>query len=63
MDIAYAHQTGIKITVADTIDQIKKIKTFAPGMQILWRISVQENKEDNLCSAFSNKFGDNLETQ
>jgi diaminopimelate decarboxylase len=41
--LEWAGKTGIYITVADTIDELKKIKKLAPHMKILWRIAVKES--------------------
>jgi len=53
-----AYQYGIRLTVADTIGELKKIQKIAPEMKILWRISITElnKKKDGI--SFSEKFGD-----
>jgi diaminopimelate decarboxylase len=61
-DLIWAGQQGIKLTTADSIDEIIKIKKYAPNMEILWRISIKEEASDNLATPFSGKFGDDLET-
>jgi len=50
------------LTTADSIDELKKIKEFAPNMKILWRLSIKEDASDNLATPFSGKFGDDLDT-
>lgn len=60
-DLKWAAETGIKLTTADSIDQLYKIKKFAPNMDILWRIAIKEEATDNLATPFSGKFGDDLE--
>lgn len=59
-DILYAYRKGIRLTTADTIDELKKIQALAPKMKILWRVSIKESSTDNLATVFSNKFGDDL---
>lgn len=59
-DIEYAYRKGVRITTADTIDELKKIQKIAPKMKILWRISIKENASHELATVFSNKFGDDL---
>lgn len=38
------------------------MRALAPGMRMLWRISIQEDPEAGLTTCFSNKFGDCLNT-
>jgi len=35
----------------------------APNMKILWRIAIKEEQSDHLSTPFSNKFGDDIETE
>jgi len=37
-----------------------KIKTYAPNIKVLWRLSVKEDPKDNISTPFSVKFGDDL---
>lgn len=60
-DLSWASETGVKLTTADSIDQLIKIKNYAPNMDILWRIAIKEEASDNLATPFSGKFGDDLE--
>jgi len=60
--LAWAERTGIKTTTADSIDELIKIKKYAPKMSILWRISIKEEASDNV-SPFSGKFGDDIDTE
>lgn len=60
-DLIWAAETGVKLTTADSIDQLIKIKKYAPNMDILWRIAIKEEATDNLATPFSGKFGDDLE--
>ena len=53
---------GVKLTTADTIDQLIKLQKYAPSIKILWRISIKEEASDHLSTPFSGKFGDDLET-
>lgn len=41
-DILYAAKNNVLYTTADTFDELIKIKTLAPNMKILWRISITE---------------------
>lgn len=41
-DLQWAGETGVKLTTADSIDELTKIKRFAPNMDILWRIAIKE---------------------
>lgn len=59
-DIEYAYRKGVRITTADTFDELKKIQSIAPKMKILWRIAIKENASHELATVFSNKFGDDL---
>ena len=61
-DLQWAYENGIKLTTADSIDELHKIKRIAPGMRILWRIAIKEEENDDLATPFSGKFGDDLET-
>lgn len=61
-DIEWAHKHGVRLTTADTLDELSKIKKFGPSMKILWRISIKEENAENLSTVFSVKFGDDLET-
>ena len=40
--------------------QLVKIKMYAPTMKILWRISIKEDNPNLLKTAFSGKFGDDI---
>ncbi len=40
-DLLWAYKNKIQLTTADTIQELKKIKMYAPAMKILWRLSVQ----------------------
>jgi diaminopimelate decarboxylase len=40
-DLKWASETGVKLTTADSIDELIKIKKFAPKMNILWRIAIK----------------------
>lgn len=59
-DIDYAYRKGVRLTTADTIDELIKIQKVAPKMKILWRLSIKENQSHELATIFSNKFGDDL---
>lgn len=39
-DIEYAYRKGVRITTADTIDELMKIMRIAPKMKVLWRVSI-----------------------
>ena len=62
-DLKWAYKNGLRLTTADTIDELHKIKQLAPGMKILWRIAIKEDAKDNLSTPFSGKFGDDLNTE
>ena len=59
-DIAYAKKKGVKLTTADTIDELIKIHKIDPNMKILWRIAIKEENSGDLATVFSNKFGDDI---
>lgn len=61
-DLIWAHENGVRLTTADSIDELHKIKQYAPNMDILWRIAIKEEDNDDLATPFSGKFGDDLET-
>lgn len=58
--LKWAAKNNIPITTADTIEELEKIKKLAPNMKILWRISIKEENAENLATAFSVKFGDDI---
>lgn len=60
MDLVWAQENGVLLTTADTLNELLKIKKFAPKMRILWRISIKEENPEQLSSVFSGKFGDDL---
>lgn len=59
-DIYYAKQKGVELTTADTYEELLKIKTIAPEMKILWRLSIKEENPESMKTLFSGKFGDDL---
>jgi diaminopimelate decarboxylase len=61
-DLVWAEKHGVQVTTADTIDELLKIKKFAPTMRILWRLSIQEENPEQLATVFSGKFGDDIVT-
>lgn len=61
-DLVYAYENGVELTLADTLDEIDKIKRLAPKMKILWRVAVEQEEQDDLFWGYSSKFGDDLET-
>lgn len=40
-DLIWASNIGVKLTTADSIDELKKIKQYAPNMDVLWRIAIK----------------------
>lgn len=42
------------------MDELIKIKQFAPNMKVLWRISILEDHPELLATSFSGKFGDDI---
>ena len=58
--IKYACDQGVLLTTADTYDELLKIKSIAPEMKILWRLSIKEEDAEKMNSTFSGKFGDDL---
>lgn len=61
-DLKFAYENKIRMTTADTIEELEKIKRIAPEMNILWRVSIKENKSEQLATIFSNKFGDDFDS-
>ena len=59
-DLEWAGKNQIELTTADTIEELIKIKQYAPEMKILWRISIKEEGSQQLSTIFSNKFGDDI---
>lgn len=61
-DLKWAYKVGVPFTTADTMDELIKIKKYAPGMKVLWRITIKE--DSHLLKAnftpFSGKFGDDI---
>ena len=62
-DVIWAGENGVQLTTADSIEELEKIKKYAPNMGILWRIAIKEEATDNLATPFSGKFGDDLESE
>jgi len=62
-DLKWAAESGIGLTTADTLEELEKIREFAPNMRVLWRIAIKEEKADNLSTPFSGKFGDDLDSE
>lgn len=42
-DLIYAKKRGVKLTTADTLQEIEKIQKYGPGIDILWRIAIKED--------------------
>lgn len=61
-DLRWAAKHQIRLTTADSITELEKIKQFAPQIQVLWRLAVKEDAKDHLSTNFSVKFGDDLVT-
>jgi diaminopimelate decarboxylase len=40
-DIRWAKNNNIRLTTADTLEELLKIKTLAPKMKILWRLAIK----------------------
>lgn len=59
-DLMEARALGIELTAADTVDEAEKVKKFAPGMKMLWRISIKEDPARKIVTCFSKKFGDDI---
>ena len=59
-DLIWANKNGVQYTTADTYEELVKIKMYAPTMKILWRISIKEDNPNLLKTAFSGKFGDDI---
>jgi diaminopimelate decarboxylase len=62
-DLQWAERNGVQLTTADSIDELHKIKKYAPTMGVLWRIANKEEAADKLASPFSGKFGDDIDTE
>lgn len=60
-DLIWAAQVGVKLTVADTLEQLVKIKKYAPKIGVLWRIAIKQEATDKLSTYFSGKFGDDID--
>jgi ornithine decarboxylase len=57
-DLISAKKHGILLTVADTQDELRKIKEFHPQARVLWRLSIKSDARIQM----SDKFGANVET-
>ena len=51
------------MTVADSIEELLKIKHYAPEMKVLWRIATDKPDAQLKIGSFSAKFGDQLVTE
>lgn len=41
-DLRWAYKNNVELTLADTTDELVKIKGLAPKMKILWRITAEQ---------------------
>ena len=41
-DLKFAKKHKVRLTTADTIDELHKISAFHPNCEILWRIAIPE---------------------
>jgi len=48
VDLEYAYKQGVRMTTADSLEELKKIKEIAPDMKVLWRITITENSSANV---------------
>lgn len=60
-DLVYAYENGVRYTTADSIEELEKIKEFAPEMKVIWRVKTYEEKK--LKYSLSDKFGDAMCTE
>jgi len=69
IDIGYAKKKNVKLTICDTIEEIKKIREIAGDkMKILWSISIDHQESNQLVNRNGikqtpNKFGDNFNSK
>jgi diaminopimelate decarboxylase len=59
-DLVYAYENGLRVTTADSIEELHKIKQLAPEMRVLWRITSVDSEVKAI--SFGNKFGDDIES-
>lgn len=62
-DLEWAADNGVRLTTADTLEELSKIQQLAPRMKVLWRIAIKEEAADKLATPFSGKFGDDLDSE
>jgi diaminopimelate decarboxylase len=43
VDLEYAYNNGIRLTTADSLEELIKIKEIAPEMKVIWRVVITEN--------------------
>lgn len=48
VDLEYAYNQGIRLTTADSLEELVKIKEIAPDMKVLWRVTITENSSSNV---------------
>jgi len=48
VDLEYAYNQGIRLTTADSLEELIKIKEIAPDMKVLWRVTITENSSSNV---------------
>lgn len=56
----FAKKKGVKLTTADTLEELEKIQKYGGKMDILWRLAIKEDNAEELACSFSHKFGDDL---
>jgi diaminopimelate decarboxylase len=62
-DLEWTARNGVQITTGNSLDELLKIKQYAPDMSMLWRISIKEEAADKISTPFSGKFGDDLDSE
>ena len=48
VDLEYAYNQDIRLTTADSLEELIKIKEIAPDMKVLWRVTITENSSSNV---------------
>jgi diaminopimelate decarboxylase len=59
VDLEYAYNNGIRLTTADSIEELIKIKEIAPDMKVIWRVVITENASAKVIK-LQIKFGDQI---
>jgi diaminopimelate decarboxylase len=59
-DLIYAYEKGVRLSTADSISELLKMKQLAPEMKVLWRIVTDNHPDSNVLVNLSDKYGQHM---